>query len=148
VVTYPGADHARRCLTCVIRRDTLLHHQKASALARQYKLPLHSPPHYDYIDSNERFYKTELPSKKTFYNRLKTKHIFDADYAHVQVWNPVRIRVRIYHPHPLERGRSIVYSYSESGFKLSTSSLASSEMLLKFRCASTNRILLAHMESR
>jgi hypothetical protein len=38
--THPGSNHARRCLTCVIKRNTLLHHQKVSSLVRQYKFPL------------------------------------------------------------------------------------------------------------
>ena len=43
---------------------------------------------YDYMDSFEKFNKTELPTKEEFYSILNNEHITDEDYSHAQnVWN-------------------------------------------------------------
>ena len=43
---------------------------------------------YDYMDSFEKFNKTELPTKEEFYSILNNEHISDEDYCHAQkVWN-------------------------------------------------------------
>lgn len=48
---------------------------------------------YDYMDSEEKFNKTSLPSKKEFYNRLNKSLISDNDYKHAQkVWEAFKIK--------------------------------------------------------
>ena len=43
---------------------------------------------YDYMDSFEKFDKTELPTKEEFYSILNNEHITDEDYQHAKnVWN-------------------------------------------------------------
>ena len=43
---------------------------------------------YDYMDSFEKFNKTELPTKEEFYSILNNEHISDEDYCHAEnVWN-------------------------------------------------------------
>ena len=39
---------------------------------------------YEYIDSWDKFYETELPSKKDFCSRLNLENISDKDYKHAQ----------------------------------------------------------------
>ena len=48
---------------------------------------------YDYMDSFEKFNKTELPTKEEFYSILNNEHITDEDYSHAQkVWNTFKLQ--------------------------------------------------------
>ena len=48
---------------------------------------------YDYMDSFEKFNKTELPTKEEFYSILNNEHISDEDYCHAQkVWNTFQLQ--------------------------------------------------------
>ena len=48
---------------------------------------------YDYMDSFEKFNKTELPTKEEFYSILNNEHITDEDYNHAQnVWNTFQLQ--------------------------------------------------------
>ena len=48
---------------------------------------------YDYMDSFEKFNKTELPTKEEFYSILNNEHISDEDYCHAQkVWNTFKLQ--------------------------------------------------------
>ena len=48
---------------------------------------------YDYMDSFEKFNKTELPTKEEFYSILNNEHIRDEDYSHAQkVWNTFKLQ--------------------------------------------------------
>ena len=48
---------------------------------------------YDYMDSFEKFNKTELPTKEEFYSILNNDHITDEDYSHAQkVWNTFKLQ--------------------------------------------------------
>ena len=48
---------------------------------------------YDFMDSFEKFDKTELPTKEEFYSILNNEHITDEDYCHAQkVWNTFQLQ--------------------------------------------------------
>ena len=48
---------------------------------------------YDYMDSFEKFNKTELPTKKEFYSILNNEDITNDDYCHAQkVWNTFQLQ--------------------------------------------------------
>ena len=48
---------------------------------------------YDYMDSFEKFNKTELPTKEEFYSILSDEHITNKDYCHAQkVWNTFQLQ--------------------------------------------------------
>ena len=48
---------------------------------------------YDYMDSFEKFNKTELPTKEEFYSILNNQHISDKDYCHAKkVWNTFKLQ--------------------------------------------------------
>ena len=48
---------------------------------------------YDYMDSFEKFNKTELPTKEEFYSILNNEHISDEDYCHAEnVWNTFKLQ--------------------------------------------------------
>ena len=48
---------------------------------------------YDFMDSFEKFDKTELPSKEEFYSILNDEHISDEDYQHAQtVWDTFKLK--------------------------------------------------------
>ena len=48
---------------------------------------------YDYMDSFDKFNKTELPTKEQFYSILNNEHITDEDYQHAQnVWNTFKLQ--------------------------------------------------------
>ena len=48
---------------------------------------------YDFMDSFEKFNKTELPTKEEFYSILNNEHITDEDYSHAQnVWNTFQLQ--------------------------------------------------------
>ena len=48
---------------------------------------------YDFMDSFEKFNKTELPTKEEFYSILNNEHISDEDYSHAQkVWNTFQLQ--------------------------------------------------------
>ena len=48
---------------------------------------------YDFMDSFEKFDKTELPTKEEFYSILNNEHITDEDYSHSQnVWNTFQLQ--------------------------------------------------------
>ena len=48
---------------------------------------------YDYMDSFEKFNKTELPTKEEFYSILNNEHISDEDYQHAKnVWNTFQLQ--------------------------------------------------------
>ena len=48
---------------------------------------------YDYMDSFDKFNKTELPTKEEFYSILNNEHISDEDYSHAQkVWNTFQLQ--------------------------------------------------------
>ena len=48
---------------------------------------------YDYMDSFEKFNKTELPTKEEFYSILSGEHITDEDYQHAKnVWNTFNLK--------------------------------------------------------
>ena len=40
---------------------------------------------YDYMDSFEKFNKTELPTKEEFYSILNNEHISDDEYKHARI---------------------------------------------------------------
>ena len=47
---------------------------------------------YDYMDSFEKFNKTELPTKEEFYSILNNEHISDEDYCHAKkVWTTFKL---------------------------------------------------------
>jgi hypothetical protein len=48
---------------------------------------------YDYIDSEDKFKETELPTKDKFYSKLNKSHISDEDYDLAkQVWDTLEIK--------------------------------------------------------
>ena len=48
---------------------------------------------YDYMDSFEKFNKTELPTKEEFHSILNNEHISDEDYSHAEnVWNTFKLQ--------------------------------------------------------
>ena len=48
---------------------------------------------YDFMDSFEKFNKTELPNKEEFYSILNNEHITNEDYCHAQkVWNTFQLQ--------------------------------------------------------
>ena len=48
---------------------------------------------YDFMDSFEKFNKTELPTKEEFYSILNNEHITDEDYSHAQnVWTTFQLQ--------------------------------------------------------
>ena len=48
---------------------------------------------YDYMDSFDKFNKTELPTKEEFYSILNDEHISDEDYCHAEnVWNSFKLQ--------------------------------------------------------
>ena len=48
---------------------------------------------YDYMDTFEKFNKTELPTKEEFYSILSGEHITDEDYQHAKnVWNTFNLK--------------------------------------------------------
>ena len=48
---------------------------------------------YDFMDSFEKFNKTELPTKEEFYSVLNNEHITDKQYEHAQnVWNTFKLK--------------------------------------------------------
>ena len=48
---------------------------------------------YDYMDSFDKFNKTELPIKEEFYSILNNEHISDEQYKHAQnVWNTFKLK--------------------------------------------------------
>ena len=48
---------------------------------------------YDFMDSFEKFNKTELPNKEEFYSILNNEHITDEDYSHAQnVWTTFKLQ--------------------------------------------------------
>ena len=48
---------------------------------------------YDYMDSFDKFNKTELPTKEEFYSILNNEHISDEDYCHAKkVWNTFQLQ--------------------------------------------------------
>ncbi|GIY48176.1 hypothetical protein CDAR_285531 [Caerostris darwini] len=48
---------------------------------------------YDYMDCEEKYKETELPSKEAFYNRLNECDISDEDYKHAQnAWKSFNIK--------------------------------------------------------
>ena len=48
---------------------------------------------YEYMESWERFDKTSLPNKKTFYGELNLKDLTDKDYEQAQkVWEVFEIK--------------------------------------------------------
>ena len=48
---------------------------------------------YDYMDSFEKFNKTELPTKEEFYSILNNEHISDEDYCRAKkVWNTFQLQ--------------------------------------------------------
>ena len=48
---------------------------------------------HDYMDSFEKFIKTELPTKEEFFSILNNEHIEDEDCKHAQnVWNTFKFK--------------------------------------------------------
>ena len=48
---------------------------------------------YDFMDSLEKFNKTELPTQEEFYSILNNEHITDKQYQHAQnVWNTFKLK--------------------------------------------------------
>ena len=48
---------------------------------------------YDYMDSFEKFNKTELPTKEEFYSILNNEHISHEDYCHAEnMWNTFKLK--------------------------------------------------------
>ena len=48
---------------------------------------------YDYMDSFDKFNKTELPTKEEFFSILSNEHITDEDYKHAQnVWKTFKLK--------------------------------------------------------
>ena len=48
---------------------------------------------YDYMDSFDKFNKTELPTKEEFYSMLIDEHISDEDYTHAKsVWDTFKLQ--------------------------------------------------------
>ena len=48
---------------------------------------------YDFMDSFDKFNKTELPTKDEFYSILNNENILDEDYQHAQnIWNKFKLR--------------------------------------------------------
>ena len=48
---------------------------------------------YDYMDSFDKFNKTELPTKEAFYSILSNERITDGDYQHAQnVWKTFKLQ--------------------------------------------------------
>ena len=61
--------------------------EKLNLMARKGIYP------YDYMDSFEKFNKTELPTKEEFYSILNNKHVSDEDYCHAKkVWNTFQLQ--------------------------------------------------------
>ena len=61
--------------------------EKLNLMARKGIYP------YDYMDSFEKFNKTELPTKEEFYSILNNEHISDEDYCHAKkVWNTFQLQ--------------------------------------------------------
>ena len=61
--------------------------EKLNLMARKGVYP------YDYMDSFEKFNKTELPTKEEFYSILNNEHISDEDYSHAEnVWNTFKLK--------------------------------------------------------
>ena len=61
--------------------------EKLSLMTRKGVYP------YDYMDSFDKFNKTELPTKEEFYGILIDEHISDEDYTHAQnVWNTFKLQ--------------------------------------------------------
>ena len=61
--------------------------EKLSLMTRKGVYP------YDYMDSFDKFNKTELPSKEEFYSILIDEHISNDDYTHAQnVWNTFKLQ--------------------------------------------------------
>ena len=61
--------------------------EKLSLMTRKGVYP------YDYMDSFDKFNKTELPTKEEFYSILIDEHISDEDYTHAQnVWNTFKLQ--------------------------------------------------------
>ena len=54
---------------------------------------------YDYVSSNEKLSKTQLPPKEEFYSKLNDEDITDDDYQHaINVWNTFKCKtIRDYH---------------------------------------------------
>ena len=107
-----GADHESKFLSYSIKFIDSYQFQKfsldtlASNLPNDKKLALHDgfPAQfhdilsrkgvfpYDYIDSEERFNETELPSRDKFYNTMTKQACSPEDYAHAQkVWNDMNM---------------------------------------------------------
>ena len=48
---------------------------------------------YDFMDSFEKFNKTELPTKEEFYSILDDEHRTDEDYSHAQsIWKKFKLK--------------------------------------------------------
>ena len=48
---------------------------------------------YDYMDTFDKFNKTELPTKEEFFSILSNEHITDEDYQHAQnVWKTFKLK--------------------------------------------------------
>ena len=48
---------------------------------------------YDYMDTFDKFNKTELPTKEEFYSILRNEHITDGDYQHAKnVWDNFKLK--------------------------------------------------------
>ena len=61
--------------------------EKLSLMTRKGVYP------YDYMDSFDKFNKTELPTKEEFYSMLMDEHISDEDYTHAKnVWNTFKLQ--------------------------------------------------------
>ena len=61
--------------------------EKLSLMTRKGVYP------YDYMDSFDKFNKTELPTKEEFYSILNDEHISDEDYCHAEnVWNTFKLQ--------------------------------------------------------
>ena len=61
--------------------------EKLSLMTRKGVYP------YDYMDSFDKFNKTELPTKEEFYSILIDEHISNDDYTHAQnVWNTFKLQ--------------------------------------------------------
>ena len=61
--------------------------EKLSLMTRKGVYP------YDYMDSFDKFNKTELPTKEEFYSILIDEHISNEDYTHAQnVWNTFKLQ--------------------------------------------------------
>ena len=74
--------------------DEALKHTKEAFKNEQFQLMKQKGVYpYDFIDSFQKFDKTELPNKKDFYSILNDEHITDEDYKHAQnVWNTFNLK--------------------------------------------------------